>query len=319
MKHPSRRAALRLLIAPSLLGFAAAATRAASAQTAPAVRVAGTWLDVTAAGIYANEMGFFAKGGLTVDVLPIPNGAAAAAAMVSNNLDFGVLNTVALASAHDNNVPFVWVAPAGAYSSQSPTAEMVVAKTSSIRTAKDCAGKTIAVVLLKQLADIALRSWLDLNHVDLASIKTIEMPYSAMDAALASGRIDVACIEEPVLSQTLASNGRLLATGYDAIAKQFCEGAWVCTSDYAKAHPDVIRKFSDVIAVTNAWANKNRDETAKLLEKYGKVTLPAGMHRCVFPERMRASDLQPVVDAAAKFGVIKAGFRVGDVFAPGVG
>jgi NitT/TauT family transport system substrate-binding protein len=319
MVRTSRRQALRLLIAPTIAGLAAATTRSAGAQTAPSVRVAGTWLDITAAGYYAADMDFFKKAGLNAEVVVIANGAAAAAAIISGSLDFGCINSVALASAHENGVPFAWVAPAGAYSSQSPTAEMVTAKTSSIRTAKDCAGKTMSVVLLKQLADIALRSWLDANGVDLASVKTIEMPYSAMDAALASGRIDVACIEEPVLSQTLASNGRLLATGYDAIAKQFGEAAWVCSADYAKAHPDVVRKFSDIIAATNAWANKNHDQTAKILEKYGKQTLPAGMHRCFYPERLRAGDFQPVIDAALKYGVIKSGFRAGELFAPGIG
>jgi NitT/TauT family transport system substrate-binding protein len=251
-------------------------------------------------------------------MVSVANGAAAAAAIVSGTLDFGCINIVALSSAHENGIPFVWAAPAGAYSSQSPTAAMVVAKTSPIRTAKDLEGKTVAVSLLKQLADIALHSWLEKSGANANNIKYVELPYSAMDAALASGRIDVACIEEPVLSQTLASNGRLLANGYDALATQFCEAAWVCSASYARANPDVIKKFGDAIAMTADWANKNRPLTAKILEKYGKTTLPAGMHRCFYPQRMRASDFQPVVDATAKFGVIKTSFRVADVFAPGV-
>jgi len=311
----SRRRALSVLAATSTLGMTAGG---AGAQSAPPVRVAGLYLDITAGGYYALDMGFFKTAGLAVDVIPVSNGAAAAAALVSNNLDFGVINTVALSSAHDNGIPFVWVAPAGAYSSQSPTAQMDVAKTSSIRTAKDCAGKVIAVVLLKQLADIALHAWLSSNGVDPSSVRMIEMPYSAMNAALASGRIDAACIEEPVLSETLSADGRVLANGYDAIAKQFCEAAWICTSDYAKAHPDVVRKFGDTIAMTAAWANKNQAATAKILEKYGNVTLPPGMHRCYNPERLRATDFQPIIDASAKFGVIKSGFRAADVFAPGL-
>src|SRR6185312_11659073 len=109
-------------------------------------------------------------------------------------------------------------------------------KTSSIRTAQDCANKVIAVSLLRNLGELALRSWLDKNNVDSKTIKLIELTYSAMDPALSSGRIDVALIEEPVLSATLAEHGRLLATGYSAMSNQFCEAAWFCTADYAKAH-----------------------------------------------------------------------------------
>jgi len=136
---------------------------------------------------------------------------------------------------------------------------------------------------------------------------------------LASGRIDVACMEEPALSLALASNARVLAAGYSAIANQFCEAAWVCTSDFAKANPDVVRRFTETVATTNAWANKNQAATAKILEKYAKATLPAGMHRCYNPPRLVASECQPVVDAAASFGVIKQRFDVRTVFAPGIG
>jgi len=315
LERLTRRDALALLAAPALAGLTGTLT--AGAQTTP-VRIAGGTIDVTASGYYALDGGFFNRVGLNADLVSVANGAAAAAAITAGDLDFGCINIVALASAHENGLPFVWAAPGGAYSSQSPTAAMVVAKTSSIRTAKDLEGKTVAVVLLKQLADIALHSWLDKNGVNAASIRYIEMPYSAMDAALLAGRIDAACIEEPVLSQTLAGNGRLLANGYDAIAPQFCEAAWVCSASFAKAYPDVIKKFGDAIAMTADWANKNRPLTDKILEKYGKTTLPPGMHRCVFPQRMRASDFQPVIDASVKYGVIKMPFRAADMFAPGV-
>lgn len=317
MNDLSRSNALKLLVAPSLLGLASALP--AGAQTAQPIRISGGVLDITASGYYALDAGFFSKVGLTTELVSVPNGAAAAAAIVSGTLDFGCINIVALSSAHENGIPFVWAAPAGAYSSQSPTAAMVVSKTSTIKTAKDLEGKTVAVSLLKQLADIALHSWLEKNGANANLIKYVELPYSAMDAALQSGRIDAACIEEPVLSQALVSNGRLLANGYDALAPQFCEAAWVCTATFARTNPDVIKKFGDAIAMTADWANKNRPLTAKILEKYGKTTLPPGMHRCFYPQRMRPADFQPVVDATAKFGVIKAPFKVADVFAPGVG
>jgi NitT/TauT family transport system substrate-binding protein len=315
LKRFSRKDALKVLAASPLATLAGALP--AGAQTAP-VRIAGGTIDITASGYYAQDAGFFNKVGLNAEMISVANGAAAAAAIVSGTLEFGCINIVALASAKENGIPFVWAAPAGAYSSQSPTAAMVVARNSNIRSAKDLEGKTVAVSLLKQLADIALHCWLEKNHANAELIKFVELPYSAMDAALKSGRIDAACIEEPVLSQTLVSNGHLLATGYDALSPQFCEAAWVCSASYARANPDVIKKFADAIALTADWANKNRPATAKILEKYGKTTLPPVMHRCFFPQRMRASDFQPVVDASAKYGVIKSAFNVRSVFAPGI-
>lgn len=312
----SRRSALQLFAAPAFAGVTGALP--AAAQTAP-VRFACGASNVGASGFYALDGGFFSKVGLNASAANFANGAAIAAGILAGDLEFGSVNIVALSSAHQNNVPLVWVAPNGAYTSKSPTAAIVVAKTSSIRTAKDLEGRTMAVFLLKQLADIAVHAWLENNGADADKLKYVEMPYSPMDAALLSGRIDAACIEEPALSQTLASNGRLLAYGYDAIAPLFCEGVWVTTASYAQSNPTIIKKFADAIALTADWANTNRAATTKILEKYSQAPVPQGVHHAYFPQRMKPEYLQPVVDAAARFGVIKERFSVTDVFAPGIG
>jgi NitT/TauT family transport system substrate-binding protein len=315
MKPLSRRSALQLLAAPAIAGATDALP--AAAQSSP-VRFACGASNVGASGFYALDGGFFTKAGLNATAANFANGAAIAAAILSGDLEFGSINTVALASARQNNVPLVWVAPNGAYTSKSPTAAIVVAKASPIRTAKDLEGKTVAVFLLKQLADIAVHSWLENNGADADKLKYVEMPYSPMDAALLSGRIDAACIEEPVLSQTLASNGRLLAYGYDAIAPLFCEGAWATSASYAQSNPAIIKRFADAIARTAGWANTNRAATTKILEKYSQAPVPQGMHYAYFPSRMKPEYFQPVVDAAERFGVIKQRFNVLDMFAPGI-
>jgi hypothetical protein len=37
-----------------------------------------------------------------------------------------------------------------------------------------------------------------------------------------------------------------------------------------------------------------------------------------YPERLRASELQPLIDASAKYGLLKASFPAKDIIAPGV-
>lgn len=315
----TRRAALVRLAAPALAGAAAATSRPSGAQTAaPAIRVVALQIDAGAEAYYAADMGFFQRAGLNADVKALANGAAIAAALASGSVDFGIANCVALATAHEHGVPVAFVAPAGAYSSRSPTVGMVVAKTSPIRTAQDVAGKTIAVSVVRSLGEIALRAWLDQSRVDASTVKIVEMKYSEMDAALAAGRIDVALIEEPVLTETLASHGRFLAKGYDALAKQFCEAAWFCTADYARARPEIVRRFADAMARTAAWANANQGASQRILEKYSKATFPPGVRRCYYPERLNAADFQPVIDASARYGVLKAPFPARDLFAPGL-
>jgi NitT/TauT family transport system substrate-binding protein len=125
--------------------------------------------------------------------------------------------------------------------------------------------------------------------------------------------------EEPDLSEMLASDGRVLAKAYTAIAPQWILGGYFCTADFAKSHPDVVRKFADAMSEAAAWANANHAATAAILAKYGKAPLPPNVQRMYYPERLRAADLQPLIDASAKYGILKATFPARDLFAPGLG
>jgi NitT/TauT family transport system substrate-binding protein len=285
------------------------------ARGAVPIKVAGVPIDVGAEAYYALERGFFLQEGLDAEITSASSGPAIAAAVASGAITFGNANFVSLAQAHERGLPFVIVAPAGAYSSDSPTAALIVGKASRIRSAADLDGKTIGVATLRSLSEIVLRAWLERHGGDGRTVRLLEIPYIEMPAALASGRIDAGLVEEPALSQALASGDRILAPAYDVIAKRFLEGAWFCTSDYAGAHPDVVRAFADAIARTARWANANHAASLAILAKYTKIAPSASMHRVYYPERLRVEDVQPLIDAAAKYGVIERRFSARELFA----
>lgn len=312
----SRRAAVSLTLA----GLAAAAARRAGAQAAPvAIRVAGIPIDAGACAYYASEQGFFKKHGLDATVSTGANGAAIAAAVIGGSLDIGNGNTVVLAQAHERGVPFVYVAPSGMYRGKEPTGGMLVTKSSPLKTASDLIGKTLGVATLGAIGDLSARAWLDKNGVPSSEMKYVEVPYSAMGAALVAGRIDAAVAEEPFVSGMLANDARMFAHTFDALGPQFNEGGYFCTLAYATANPDVVRRFADAMAETNDWADTHRDETLQILDKYAKAPFPANMARMWYPERLHVADFQPLIDAAAKYGLLKAAFPAREMFAPGLG
>ena len=288
---------------------------AVSAQTLPHVRILAVPIDVSAEPYYALDKGFFKSAGLDAEVSSLGNGPAIIAALLSGDVDFGSGGTLAIATAHEHGIPIVVVAPAGLYSSSEPTDALVVAKTSTITKAKDLAGKTIAMAGLKTIAEVSLRVWLAKAGVDYGSVHVIEMPMAEMDAAIAAGRIDAGDLAEPFLSGS--AHTRILGSFSDAIAPQWIEGAFFCTADYAKAHPDIVKKFSDVMAQTAVWANGHRAESAKILTAYTKVNVLPETHRTMYRERLRAADLQPLIDISAKYGLIDKSFPAADLFAPG--
>lgn len=286
------------------------------AQAPAPLRVSALPTDVGGQAYYAADQGFFKDAGLAVELETLSNGPAVAAAIAAGTLDVGSSNALSLAVAHERGLAFVMIAAAGAYSGKSPTAGFVVLRSSPLRSAKDFLGKTVAVATLGSLGQIALAAWLDRNGVDIKLLKIIEMPYSAMDAALTAGRVDGTVMEDPILDKVLANDGRLFAPVYDAIARDFIEGGFFVTADFAKAHPDVIRKFRTAIARTARWANANHAATAKILEKYSGVPVSDLQHRMTYPSRLDAAQMQPLINAAAKYGLLKAAFPAGDLFAP---
>jgi NitT/TauT family transport system substrate-binding protein len=309
----------RLCFAAAL--FSAAVPHAASAQTPPpptSVNVAGIPIDVSGEVFYAVELGLFKKAGLDVHLMVMGSGAAIAPGVASGSIDIGSSNFISLAQAHERGIPFLMVAPSGIYTSKSPTTQILVAKSSPMRSARDMAGKTVGVTSLNNISTVTLDAWLDKNGGDYRSVKEVEIPYPQMAPALAAGRVDAVEIAEPFLSQALAGDARSLAHDGDSIGKEWVEGGYFCTSDYEKTHPDVIRKFAAVMTETARWANAHQDQAGEILQRYSKARPAKVLYHTVFPEHFQATDAQPMIDAAAKYGALKAAFPSADMMAPEV-
>jgi NitT/TauT family transport system substrate-binding protein len=173
---------------------------------------------------------------------------------------------------------------------------------------------------LLNITQVAVNAWLEKNGADTSSVKYVEIPFSGMAPALDAGRIDMGVLVDPDLQEALdAGQTRVLARCYDAVAPTFLVGAFFSTSDYAKAHPDVIRKFVAVMAEAATWANTHQRESAQILEKWTKIHASPDMARVVYADRLSVAQVQPIIDASARAKALKATFPATELFAPGVG
>jgi NitT/TauT family transport system substrate-binding protein len=309
-KQGARALALAVLVA-------AGAPRPAPAQSPPApLRVATTPIDIGAQVLWAKDAGFLKRAGVDADITLINNGAAIAAAVASGAVDIGQANLVSLATAHERGLPFVLIAPGGFYTSSEPTTALVVARSSPVKTAKDLIGKTIAVSGIKNITQVGASAWLDQNGADPSKVSWIELPFPQMAPALAAGRVDAAVIAEPELSEATAANARVLAPVYSAVAQEFLIGAWFARADWVKAHPDQVKRFAAAIAETSRWANAHHAESAQILQKYTKQSVSPATKRVRWAERLDAAEAQPLIDASAKYTVIKASFPAAEMIAP---
>jgi NitT/TauT family transport system substrate-binding protein len=304
---------------PSLFAFALAALLLGSLAAPATVRADDAALVVGTAGketdaqvYYAQDMGFFKKAGLNVEMQTLPNGAAVASAVASGALQIGDSNTLSLATARQKGLPFVIFAPGAIYSSTAPTTALAVSVNGPVHTAKDLTGKILAGVSLGGLDQLSLEAWVDKNGGDSASAKYVEVQPSLMVAALERGTIAAASLPDPALDAAVsAGTVRIIGNNYDSIAKTFMITGWFATGDWLAKNPDVAKKFAAAMAETADWANANHDRAAEILLKYTKIDTRKSHVR--FANRLSAAIVQPVLDAGAQYKMLDKSVTLGDL------
>ena len=312
-----------------MLGFTRAVLLAlamllSSAQLSPAqplatIRIGVLPTDSTGQAYYAQELGMFKRAGISAELIRLQGGPAVAAAVASGAVDIGAASIVNLAVAHLHGLPFVLLAPAGIYSNRTATIGLVVPRASTVRNARDLNGKTIAVDALSSLSTIGTQVWVDRNGGDAKSLKFVELGFGQMGAALAAGHIDAAFIPEPTLDNVLADEGRLLARPLDAVANEFALGAWFATADYVKNHPDIVARFDGAMAESSDWANRNTAASGQILEKYTSIALSAKTPRLRYSGSFETAPIQPLIDTAAKYGLLDRPFPANELYATAPG
>lgn len=301
-----------LVFALLLAGFAGA--YALATDSAPTIRVAIPPNDSAAEAYYAADMGFFKNAGINVQLITVNNAGAISSSVAGGAADIGNLTISSLAAAHEHGLPFTIVAPGALYSDKGITSALVVRQDSPIRTGKDLEGKTVGVRDLSNLGYVATLAWVEKTGGDPNAVKFIETSDAAAAAALEQGRIAAAALSEPELGQLVraSTEARILAP-YTSIAKDFMTSAYFATAQYAKDHHDVMRRFESAIVETARWANRHQSDSANILAKYSKIDMAPSMARVVYAERLNPAQIQPMIDAAARYGLLKSRFAAADL------
>ena len=285
----------------------ASAPSGAGAQTLQVVNVGTLPLEGNGTIYYAKQLGFFKDAGLDVHITPMNSGPVIAAAVLSGALDIGLANVATLAQAHVHGLPLLLIAPGAAANPSTMTDVILVAKDSPFRSGADLNGKTIAINGLKDLQQITASAWVDKHGGDSKTVKFLEVPIPEMAVAVESHRVDAALDVEPFVTATKADT-RILGDVLDGIAPRFMVVGWFATDAWTKAHPDLAVRFSAAIIKAAQWANMHDHdkESLSIIVQNTKVDpqVAASMARTRFGVTLESSMVQPVLDAALKYGVL---------------
>lgn len=313
--HLTRRHAL---VALSGSAFVLAAPTPLLPQPMTKVRVGSTLDDAVTPILYGIRSGLFGQLGIDVQLQSFASGAALTSAVIGGAIDVGKSSMFALFAAHAHGVPLKIVAGAAQYSSQAPTSELIVATDSPIKSAADLEGKTVAASALNSLDAIATRAWVDQHGGRSSTINFIELPNTAMIAAVEEGRVAAASPSNPALQEALdGGKVRVLAHSFDAVGDRFLIAAWFCTAAYIAQNIDAVRRFAEGVRRSSTFTNAHHAETVQLLADYAHMPADviAKMNRLTNATSVEPTAIEPSIAAAVKYGIIDRSFPATDLIA----
>ena len=229
-------------------------------------------LDVAAMHLGIQE-GLFEKEGLDLEVENAQGGAAIIPAVLKGSTPIGFSNVTSLLIARSKGLPVQIIAPASASTGEpgKDFAAVVVPDDSSIQSAADLAGKTVAINTLNNISDTVIRETVRKDGGDEKAVKFVEMAFPDMPAALDAGNVDAVFVVEPFLSITGKAGARPVAWPY-AEAVDGLEVAVFFTSEQtAKSDPELIAKFKRAMVASQELASSDEAKLRAIPASYTEI------------------------------------------------
>jgi NitT/TauT family transport system substrate-binding protein len=301
----------------------AAAAAPAGAQTAAltTIRVGANAANDITPLLWAQTSGMFARAGLKVDIQKFNSGSVATAAVIGGSLDIARASLLPLINARSHGIPIQIVAPGELSLAGDPTEGIVTLKEAAIATGRDLKGATMPIPALHDFDEVATRAWIDATGGDSKTVKFIELPSSAVLAALQQGRVAAAFLSNPFLTNAVQSGRvKVVGTPNDSIAKRFLITCFCATESFVEKNRDAIRRFADVLQRSAQFTNSHHAEAVAAVAPFWGIdpAVLANMKITVTASTLDPKDIQPLIDAAVRYGVIPTRMNAKSMIARGV-
>lgn len=264
----------------------------------PIVDTAPIWLGV--------DQGFFEDEGLDVTVQTTSGGAAAVPGVVSGTYDFAFGNLVSVMVAQDKGLDLRYVANGNSTAGDPDFGGVVVNADSPIQSPKDLSGKTVSVNNLQNIGDTTIRTVVDADGGDGASVKFVEVGFPDAEAALTNNQIDAAWIVDPFFHAALDHGARLITTNFSDFDPNLDIAGYFTLGKTIAEKPDLVEHFVAAMNKSLEFADANHDEVKRIVTTYTKMTMDQ-LDDIVIPkfnvDFNKEAD-QKLADAALKYGTL---------------
>jgi NitT/TauT family transport system substrate-binding protein len=274
------------------------------AQTST-LRLAASAAATQAEGYFADQLGYFKQAGITVTINTTARGAETLAGISRGDLDIASATPQGVANAIIHNIPLRIIA-IGAIYVDPPAVGLYVAKASKIGRAADLSNTTVAVNSLNDSQSLGVWQWMTDNKVDPSTVKIVEIPFSAIGAALKRGEVAAGCLVEPFATAASKEDARVVPGVYASLGRHWALGVWYAQKDFIDKNPALIKAAVTALYATGKHVNANPASVEQLLVTYTKLPLETirAIVRPVWAERVERSSIEPQLVSAAKFKVI---------------
>jgi NitT/TauT family transport system substrate-binding protein len=268
----------------------------------------------------AMDKAYFKDAGLDINLASMVGGAAIMPALASGSINIGWSNVISVYQGHLQGLDYRLVAN-GAINKRdtNDVFGVCVAPDSPIRSAKDLAGKTVAVNTLRNIMHGATAHWIDSNGGDSSKVKWIEIPFPQMALALVNKQVDAYGGVEPFITVPVQQKqARLMGRQLGAIAPRLLIASYFGSEAWINQNASLVKAFLGAINRGIDAHNANLEEAKATLAKHTglKPGLLKDMPLPAFEKKLLESDLQPMLDVALRYKFVDRKFPLSQVISP---
>jgi NitT/TauT family transport system substrate-binding protein len=246
--------------------------------------------------------GFFTQQGIEIKKTTLQSGNDVVLALANNNGDIGYLGFVPMFIAVTSNIPMTLAAASEVEGTSAADnwQNILVKGNSSIRTARDLAGKTIAVNALKGVGEVMIKAAMEKLGVRPNAFRLTALPFPQMRSALNNGQVDAIWVPEPFLTQALnIDNARIVMAPGPVMGRYTPIGGYAARQSWQRQNPALAARFRTAMNRSLLYAQSHPDEIRQML--------PPGTQNVRLPIWSPVVDrgkVQSLANYARKYGVI---------------
>jgi len=218
------------------------------------------------------EKGFFEDEGLNVELQEGQSGSAITASVLSGEAQIGFASAVPLLQAQLRGVPVQIVGPGGSTANHKES--VMVASGSAIQDIEDLEGKTVGVVALGAIDELATRTAVREGGGDDSKLKLVSIPFADMPSSLEKGIVDAVVVLDPFYTALVGKGARAIIPEpmQDMLGSDGMTSAYFASKDYLGKNADVLDRFHRALVKSNKYANEHPDEVVEMLPKFTNIT-----------------------------------------------